>query len=58
MSATFKNSKKKLSQVELRKLMSDHKTKAKVTAKIHSPLAKYPFRQVKKCILYALWIII
>lgn len=43
MSATFKNSKKKLSQAELRKFMNEHKTKVKEVKKIDSPLAKYPF---------------
>lgn len=41
MSAVFKNSKKKLSQVELRKCMNEHK-KQKTSQKIDSPLAKYP----------------
>ncbi|KAJ8938318.1 hypothetical protein NQ314_011530 [Rhamnusium bicolor] len=43
MSATFKNSKKKLSQSELRKFMNEHKVKQKEVKKIESPLAKYPF---------------
>lgn len=42
MSAVFKNSKKKLSQAELRKFMNEHK-KQKTTQKVDSPLAKYPF---------------
>lgn len=47
MSATFKNAKKKLSQVELRKFMNEHKTKAKEVKRIESPLAKYPFLDFK-----------
>lgn len=43
MSATFKNAKKKMSQLELRKIMNDHKGKLKPTKTINSPLAKYPF---------------
>lgn len=43
MSAAFKNSKKKVSQSELRKFMNEHKTKQKDVKKIESPLAKYPF---------------
>lgn len=42
MSAVFKNSKKKISQSELRKYMNEHK-KQKIDKKIDSPLAKYPF---------------
>lgn len=51
MSAIFKNAKKKLNQSELRKLMNDHKIKAKDVKKIDSPLAKYPFISVM-CIVF------
>lgn len=49
MSGVFKNSKKKLSQSELRKYMNDHKSKIKEVKKIESPLAKYPFYIDIKC---------
>lgn len=35
--------KRKLTQDDLRKAMSEHKKKLRVTKKIDSPLAKYPF---------------
>lgn len=44
MSATFRLSKKKVSQDDLRRLMTDHKEKLqlqRVTKRIDSPLAKY-----------------
>lgn len=43
MSAVFKNSKRKVSQTELRRFMNEHKKQLKVVNKIDSPLAKYPF---------------
>lgn len=45
MSATFKLAKKKYTQNDLRRLMSEQKAKGtKPTAtKVDSPLAKYPF---------------
>lgn len=43
MSAVFKNAKKKVSQTELRRFMTEHKNKLKPVQKIDSPLAKYPF---------------
>lgn len=51
MSATFKLSKQKPTQNELRRLMNEHKakaTKTETTTKIDSPLAKYPFLKLKK----------
>lgn len=52
MSATFKNAKKKLSQNELRKIMSEHKNKnSKNAKKIESPLAKYNEAGQLICIL-------
>lgn len=52
MSAVFKNSKKKLSQSELRKFMSEHKLKSqKNIQKIDSPLAKYNEQGQLTCIL-------
>ncbi|GJQ81664.1 hypothetical protein Trydic_g8542 [Trypoxylus dichotomus] len=52
MSATFKNAKKKLSQIELRKSMNEHKSKTqKATKKIESPLAKYNEAGQLTCIL-------
>lgn len=49
MSAAFKNAKKKLSQVELRRIMNDHKVKK--TTKIESPLAKYNDLGQLMCVL-------
>lgn len=45
MSATFKLAKKKYTQHDLRKIMSQQKGKTaeKISIKIDSPLAKYPF---------------
>ncbi|CAG9858389.1 unnamed protein product [Phyllotreta striolata] len=51
MSAIFKNAKKKLNQTELRKLMSEHKTKVKDAKKVDSPLAKYNEQGQLMCIL-------
>lgn len=51
MSAVFKNSKKKLSQAELRKFMNEHKKQQKGSQKIESPLAKYPFYIISVSIL-------
>ncbi|XP_018330118.1 zinc finger protein 830 [Agrilus planipennis] len=52
MSATFKNSKRKLSQNELRRFMNEHKEKIqKTTKKIESPLAKYNDAGQLTCIL-------
>ncbi|KRT80156.1 hypothetical protein AMK59_7576 [Oryctes borbonicus] len=52
MSAAFKNAKKKLSQNELRKFMSEHKSKTqKATKRIESPLAKYNEAGQLTCIL-------
>lgn len=51
MSATFKNSKKKLSQHELRKYMNQHKTKQEKCVKINSPLAKYNEAGQLTCVL-------
>ncbi|KAK5650060.1 hypothetical protein RI129_001089 [Pyrocoelia pectoralis] len=49
MSAAFKNAKKKVSQVELRRIMNDHKIKK--TTKIESPLAKYNDLGQLMCVL-------
>lgn len=35
--------KRKLTQEDLRKAMSEHKKKLEIVKKIESPLAKYPF---------------
>ncbi|XP_018576286.2 uncharacterized protein LOC108914856 [Anoplophora glabripennis] len=51
MSAIFKNSKKKVSQMELRKFMNEHKTKQKAIKKIISPLAKYNDQDQLTCVL-------
>ncbi|XP_057660947.1 zinc finger protein 830 isoform X1 [Diorhabda carinulata] len=51
MSAVFKNSKKKINQSELRKLMNDHKIKVKDVKKIESPLAKYNDQGQLTCVL-------
>lgn len=52
MSATFKNSKKKPTQIELRRLINEHKSKKEKTTKtIESPLAKYNEAGQLTCIL-------
>ncbi|XP_072378674.1 zinc finger protein 830 [Diabrotica undecimpunctata] len=51
MSALFKNAKKKVNQSELRKLMNDHKIKAKDVKRIDSPLAKYNEQGQLTCVL-------
>lgn len=54
MSAAFKNSKKKLTQPELRKLMNEHKLKSHpmtVVKRIESPLARYNESGQLTCVL-------